>query len=156
MCKDNAVLDVQHLFLEAFVSTNISIVCNCSLYATTHLRLGFNNAQLPEKNCGSIVTIKEPKKTLKYQCRSGTPQQYKHAINNKGYTIQLETGYSRKDISYCFDFYVIEGPGKIWCFQFSDRIHLPYICVKECTKDMLPTFFYFNFVFSYYRVHIAK
>ncbi|XP_041378296.1 uncharacterized protein LOC121390530 [Gigantopelta aegis] len=143
MCSDESISSVQGLFLDGFVPGNTGITCNCSLQATTPLQIGISQVSVPEKMCGSQLSIQQipEQRPLVYNCRTGgNVATYQQNIDVKGYSITLQTSATNSvKTTYCINFYIKLNSGSLnlQCYSSGDKITIPTQSTKASSS--MPT-----------------
>ncbi|XP_041378938.1 uncharacterized protein LOC121391342 [Gigantopelta aegis] len=141
MCTDESISSVQGVFLDGFVPGNTDITCNCSLQATTTLQIGISHVSVPEKMCGSQLTIQLNRQhwALTYNCRTaGNVSTFVRNIDEKGASITLKTSATHSvDITYCINFYTTAGSGSLslQCYSPGDKTTVP-MTTQSTTKTI--------------------
>ncbi|XP_041377643.1 uncharacterized protein LOC121390013 [Gigantopelta aegis] len=145
LCSDESISDVQGVFLDGFVPGNTDITCNCSLQTTTLLRIGISPVSLPEKMCGSQLSIQlnRQQRTLMYNCRTGgNVLAHHHNVDEKGASIILQTSATHSvKITYCINVYITAGSGSLslQCYSPGDKTTVPMTTQSKESTSSVPT-----------------
>ena len=112
MCKKQTTSGATALYLDAFLETT-STTCDCHLHATQPSTIGISPVRLPERDCGSTLTIHTPRK-LRYTCADDDQSGYEPRqinITQENNLIQIQTRNASKTATYCLYIYSIGGGG---------------------------------------------